>query len=377
MQRVRFGLVVGLMASALALAACGGSDEDSAGASAQGGGGIDSVPVAQLGGQKNADRLEDLYRRAMDAGQHTITIIGGAPSSEMKLFDAFGKDFPNIKFRPVLATGSQVTGKINAEFSSGKHNIDLVETSVIVLLGLNAQDKLARHEVFTGKGLDRSYIGPGESFYAISLTPFGLSYNTSQLKDGDLPKTWGDLLSPKWKGKIAMGDATVLGPASQAVTALLTSGRYDASYFSKLAAQDPQVTPPSNPNGTTDAIAQGAKQLGLPASQKFTVEAHDKGAPIGFRLWDRDNYVAANSIALIKGAPSSLAARLYMNWLLTPRGGEAVARNISAYSSLPGTPAPQGLPPLKSIDALPPIPATKLKAAQDQALAVAQQAFGT
>jgi iron(III) transport system substrate-binding protein len=377
MQRVRLGLVVGLVASALALAACGGSDDESAGASAQSGGGIESVPVAQLGGQRNADRLKDLYRRAKTAGQHTITIIGGAPASEKRLFEAFGKDFPDIEFRPVLATGSQVTAKINAEFSSGKHNIDLVETSVILLLGLNAQDKLTRHAVFTAKGLDPSYIGPGESFYAISLTPFGLSYNTSQVKDGDLPKTWADLLSPKWKGKIAMGDSTVLGPASQAVTALLSSGRYDASYFAKLAAQDPQVTPPSNPNGTTDAIAQGAKQLGLPASQKFTVEAHDKGAPIGFRLWDRDNYVAANSIALIKGAKSGLAARLYMNWLLTPRGGAAVAKNVSAYSSLPGTPAPPGLPALKSIGALPPIPATKLKAAQDQALAVARQAFGT
>jgi iron(III) transport system substrate-binding protein len=377
MRKLRSGLAAGLLVGALALAACGGSDDDSAGASAKGGGGIDAVPVSQLGGQKNADRLKDLYHRAMSAGQHTITIIGGAPPSETKLFEAFSQDFPNIAFRPVSATGPQVTAKINAEFSSGKHNIDLAETSVILLLGLNAQDKLVKHAVFTGKGLDSSYIGPGESFYAISLTPFGLSYNTSQVKDGDLPRTWGDLLSPKWKGKIAMGDSTVLGPASQAVTALLSSGRYDASYFSKLAAQDPQVTPPSNPNGTTDAIAQGAKQLGLPASQKFTVAAHDKGAPIGFRLWDRDNYVAANSIALIKGAKSELAARLYMNWLLTPRGGEAVAKNISAYSSLPGTPAPPGLPALKSIGALPPIPATKLKAAQDQALAVARQAFGT
>jgi iron(III) transport system substrate-binding protein len=377
MGKLRTGLVAGLLVSVLALAACGDSDEDSAGASAQGNGGIASVPVSELGGQKNADRLKDLYRRAMDAGQRTVTIIGGAPASEGKLHEAFAKDFPDIKFRPVLATGAQVSAKVNAEFSSGKHNIDLVETSVILLLGLDAQDKLVKHAVFTGKGLDPSYVGPGGSFYAISLTPFGLSYNTSQLEDGDLPKTWGDLLSPKWKDKIAMADATVLGPASQAVTAMLSSGRYDASYFARLAAQGPKVTPPSNPNGTTDAIAQGAKQLGIPASQKFTVEAHDKGAPIGFKLWEHDNYVAANSIGLVKGAPSSLAARLYMNWLLTPRGGAAVAKNISAYSSLPGTPPPPGLPALARIDALPPIPATKLKAAQDQALTVAKQAFGT
>jgi iron(III) transport system substrate-binding protein len=377
MRKVRSGLVAGLLLSVLALAACGGGDDESAGASAQGGGGIDTVPVSQFGGQKNADRLKDLYRRAMSGGQHTITIIGGAPPSEIKLFEAFGKDFPDIKFRPLSATGSQITAKVNAEFSSGKHNIDLAETSVILLLGLNAQDKLVKNAVFTAKGLDSAYVGPGESFYAVSLAPFGLSYNSNEVKEGDLPKTWGDLLSPKWKGKIAMGDATVLGPASQAVTAMLSSGRYDAGYFSRLAAQGPQVTPPSNPNGTTDAIVQGAKQLGLPASQKFTVEAHEKGAPIGFKLWARDNYVAANSIAMMKGAPNELAARLYMNWLLTPRGGEAVAKNISAYSALPGAPAPRGLPSLKDVDALPPIPATKLKAAQDQALAVARQAFGT
>jgi iron(III) transport system substrate-binding protein len=229
--------------------------------------------------------------------------------------------------------------------------------------------------VFTAKGLDEVYIGPDESFYAGSLTPFGLTINTNAVKEEEAPKTFADLLAPRWKGKIAMADTTSLGPGSQVVTAMLSSGRYDASYFQKLAAQEPKVAAPTNPAGTTDAVAQGARDVAIPASAKGTMDAKERGAPVEWRPWDKDNYLAQNCIALLKGAPNEQAARLYMNWLLTPRGAEAIARTIRGYSPLADAPPPEGLPPLKDLDALPQIPATRLKAEQDKALAVAKQAF--
>jgi iron(III) transport system substrate-binding protein len=370
----KIGPIVAVLATALALGACGGDDEETAKASKKPGE-MASIPASQLGGQANAGKLKDLYRKAIAAGQDKLTIIGGAPPNEIKLFEAFAEDFPGIEVRPVNAAGSQVTAKIEAEFSSGKRSIDMAETSVILLLGLQKQARLVEDAVFTANGLDDVYIGPDESFYAGSLTPFGLTINTNAVKSEETPKVPADLLAPRWKGKIAMADTTSLGPGSQVVTAMLASGRYDASYFQKLAAQEPKVAAPTNPAGTTDAVAQGARDVAIPASAKGTMDAKEKGAPIEWRPWAKDNYVAQNCIALLKGAPNEQAARLYMNWLLTPRGAEAIARTIRAYSPLPEAPAPEGLPPLQDLDALPQIPATRLKAEQDKALAVAKQAF--
>jgi iron(III) transport system substrate-binding protein len=370
----KLSLLVALLAGALALGACGGDDEETAKASKKPGE-MASIPASQLGGQANADKLKDLYRKAIAAGQNKITMIGGAPPNEVKLFEAFAEDFPGIEVKPVNAAGSQVTAKIEAEFSSGKRTIDMAETSVILLLGLHDQSRLVQNAVFTAQGLDDVYVGPDESFYAGQLTPFGLTINTNAVKDEETPKTYADLLAPRWKGKIAMADTTSLGPGSQVVTAMLASGRYDASYFQKLAAQEPKVAAPTNPAGTTDAVAQGARDVALPASAKGTLDAQEKGAPVEWKPWAKDNYLAQNCIALLKGAPSEQAARLYMNWLLTPRGAQAIARTVRAYSPLPEAPAPEGLPPLETLDALPQIPATQLKAEQDKALAVAKQAF--
>jgi len=370
-----WGLAVGLIAAALLLAACGSDSDSEAGSSSSSGGGIETVPAEELGGQRNAEKLKDLYRRAVDAGQTTVTIYGGTTPAEGKLFKAFTNDFPEIEVHPVAVAGAQMAAKVNAEFSSGKRIADLAETEVLVLLDFDEQHKLVRDAVFTAKGFDEEYVGPHKSFYAASLAPFGVSYNTNLVEEGETPKSWHDLLHPRWKGQISMGNPTVVGPAMQVFASMLYSGDYTPDFFRRLYAQDPQVAPPTSPAGTTETIAQGARRVGVPASQKFTVQAADKGAPIGFSLFERDNYVTRNAIGLIKDAPHELAARLYMNWLFTPRGGAAVAKNISAYSPVPGSPPPPGLPPLDQVDRLPQIPVEELAEQEKKAISVAQGIF--
>jgi iron(III) transport system substrate-binding protein len=263
--------------------------------------------------------------------------------------------------------------QINAEEKTGNAIADVwVTTSKGIVLGA-LKNKWVADAVGPNlfkKRFDRSKWTLGKAFIQ-GLSTLGIAWNTQAVPQGvkDIP----DFLSPTFAdGKLGVIDPSISVSAVAFYDWLQKT--YGASILQKLAAQKPKIYTSSLP--MTQAVESGEIVGGTFTVGTALDDRESKGAPIDFKLWARDNYVAANSIALIKGAPNELAARLYMNWLLTPRGAAAVAKNISAYSPLPGAPPPPGLPSLKDIDALPPIPATKLKAAQDQALAVARQAFG-
>lgn len=59
-----------------------------------------------------------------------------------------------------------------------------------------------------------------------------IAYNTAKVSAADAPKTWKDLLDPKWQGKIAMPNPLLSGTAYVAAGAL--SDKYGWEYFENL-----------------------------------------------------------------------------------------------------------------------------------------------
>ncbi len=63
------------------------------------------------------------------------------------------------------------------------------------------------------KGLDAALVGAGDLWAASNLHVMVIMVNDKQLKGNPAPKTWADLMSPAWKGKVVMGDPVSSGSA--------------------------------------------------------------------------------------------------------------------------------------------------------------------
>ena len=70
--------------------------------------------------------------------------------------------------------------------------------------------------------------------------PYGFLINTDLVKPEDEPKSWKDLLDPKWKGKILMHDPRSNGAGH--IFFIATWNKLGQDYAKKLAAQDPTLT---------------------------------------------------------------------------------------------------------------------------------------
>ncbi|MCH8022560.1 MAG: extracellular solute-binding protein, partial [Thaumarchaeota archaeon] len=150
----------------------------------------------------------------------------------------------------------------------------------------------------------------------------GISYNTEQVSQEEVPKTWDDLVDPKWKGKIMT--------VNSVTTNYWLWNTQGKEWFEKMALNEPQINP-SFP-GTVQGIAQGIKSLGYGLTQGITAFQARRGGPIAYQIiepvWGGDAYWAIQ-----KDSKHPNAARVTMDFLL---GFELVDYTVKNRFSIPG-----------------------------------------
>jgi iron(III) transport system substrate-binding protein len=117
---------------------------------------------------------------------------------------AFETKFPGIAVRVERSGAERVFQRIGQEFASNIHAVDVVNSSdashFIVwrrdgLLAPFVPEDVAKHYPAEQKDPDGLFAG-----FRAGLSVIG--YNTNLVKAADAPKSFADLLQPKWAGKM-------------------------------------------------------------------------------------------------------------------------------------------------------------------------------
>ncbi|MGH3277541.1 MAG: ABC transporter substrate-binding protein [Trebonia sp.] len=371
------GATIGL-AAVMATACSSSSSSSSApsvaasGSAAASSGGSGSA-ASGLGPQAAA--LQDLYNKAVAAGQTSVVIYGPAAGSDQKLYAAFQKDFPKITVSGVPVVGPPMDAKLSAEVSSGKHIGDIAYTGSTDMLIWSQKGWFTQYTPVTvtdPSTLTDGSVSPNKDFYGVTTSVSGMVTNTNS--NLPVPQNWSDLTNPVYKDKIAMLDPTGIGQMAD-IFAHLALVPADSKVESGLKANNAQIFPATSLTGPLTAVAQGAKGVALAQGYNFYVQAKASGAPVTFTLLKADNYYTTLYQGIVKGAPHELAAELYESWMFTPGAAAAIAAE-GGYSTVKGAVAPQGLPAFSSIPLQPTIPLDQIVKADNDAIASAKQYWG-
>jgi ABC-type Fe3+ transport system substrate-binding protein len=174
----------------------------------------------------------------------------------------------------------------------------------------------------------------------VRLAHQGLVYNTTVFPAGQGPKSWDDLLNPKLKGKLAWSESTGTGGPLLITYFRQVWGEDKAlDFVKKLQAQDIRIGA-ANSQGIIDQVIAGQYDVGVSITLNDIAITKDKGAPIE-GVAPEPVLTQTNSIQIIKGAPSSHAAMLFTEFMLSKDGGQKVLRE-AAY--IPAHPAVDPLP---------------------------------
>jgi ABC-type Fe3+ transport system substrate-binding protein len=166
---------------------------------------------------------------------------------------------------------------------------------------------------------------PSGLWTAHLLQPATAAVNTEAVDAKDFPKTYEDLLDPKWKGRMAWTTSpSAAGPVGFIGNVLLTMGKDKGmDYLRKLAAQR-IANIPSNQRVVLDQAISGQYPLVLSIYNYHAAISAAQGAPVQW-LKMEPVVMHVGLFGLIKGSPSPNAARLFVEFALSEEGQQIQA----------------------------------------------------
>jgi iron(III) transport system substrate-binding protein len=235
----------------------------------------------------------------------------------------FQEIYPFIKVEHLRSSSEKMLERILLESRAGSFKADVVALPEIELEVLIQRKLLLKHA-----GLDQQLfpanVKDARGFWTgIYLTAWVTAYNTKMVSPAAAPKSYADLLNPKWKGQMAMD----VEPYSW----FATSRRYLESrqgaaatteYFKKLAAQDIQWRKGHS------LIAQLASAGEFPIAAEMQVHAVERlkaqGAPLEWSALDGVIPINNVGVAIANAGSNVHAAVLFYDFILSRTGMEII-----------------------------------------------------
>ena len=193
----------------------------------------------------------------------------------------------------------------------------------------------------------RDAIAADGTYIVDKFTLVITGYNSRLVTAAEAPKSWMDLLDPKWKGKLVKAHPGYSGAITNATFAL--SQLLGWEFFERLAKQGVmQVQSATDP---PQRAAQGERAVMADAAEVTALRLIGNGAPLVLVYPTEGVPVVAVGSVLMQKAPRPSAARLFLHYLASPEC-QQINLDHGARSFDTKVPEPSGWAPLAKIKLL-------------------------
>ncbi|MFC1815014.1 ABC transporter substrate-binding protein [Thermodesulfobacteriota bacterium] len=275
--------------------------------------------VAEIALYQGADRQQILEEGAKKEGKIIIYTDHILNQNIRPLVSAFQKKYPHIKVDIWRAGDNVLIPRIFEEHKAGRHVVSVLAMAQKYSLVLREREIL---QPFYSPNMDYIEDGaitkaPGGGAFAVGHyeSHISLGYNTNLITKDQVPKTYQELLDPKWKGKVAIAGSST--GTSWMGSVLENHGE---GLLTRLAQQNFDVHAVSG-RAILDMIVSGEYVLSPTVFDSHMRFSKAKGAPAG---WVPLEPVSTDigQIMLPKNAQNPHAAMLLIDFDLTRQAGE-------------------------------------------------------
>ncbi len=231
----------------------------------------------------------------------------------------FQEKYPFIKVGLYRANSERLLPRIVAEDQAKKYVFDVLSAPAMTGEFLKRKNLIAKYLSPQGKYYPQTFKDPEgywiASFFLVNI----LTYNTRLVPRKDVPKTYEDLLDPKWKGKMVMDT----GAFDWFAGIFKIMGEEKGMQFMKrLSEQNIQFR--SGRTLVTQMVAAGERSIATPVYNQRVEWLKADGAPID---WVPLEPIVSevNPPVISAHAPHGNAARLFVDFLLSKEGQETIA----------------------------------------------------
>jgi iron(III) transport system substrate-binding protein len=270
------------------------------------------------------------------------------PSAEKvaKLFEAA---YPGIKVE-VQRTGSQrILQRVMQELQANIKNADVIHTSDAGHFVLLKEKKLLMK--YTPAGVDGFPSGFKDRdgyYYGLRATVNVIAYNNKVIPANEAPRTWKDLLDPRWKGKMVTAHPGYSGVIATHVLALVHLYGWD--YWKQLAQNKLMLVQSAvDPAGV---VASGERPIAVDGGDYTFYQSKKKGNPVEIVFPREGVPLVVSPSAIASFAPHPNAARLFTDFIFSRELQQVLADSEGLYTGHPDVKYPADRPKLSELHLL-------------------------
>ncbi len=264
-----------------------------------------------------------------------------------KVGKAFEAKYPGINVRVERSGAERVFQRLGQEYASKIYACDVVNSSdashSIVWKKAGILEPFVPEDVAKFFPVEHKDVDGMFASFRVSLCI--IAYNTNLVKKEDAPKSFADLLDPKWKNKIVKAHPSYSGTIMTATFQMARDLGWP--YFEKLAAQSVmQVQSSADP---PKRLALGERAVMADGNEYSIFEIGEKGGPVAPVYATEGSPLIVGPSSIFKQAPNPNAAKLFTAYSFTPECQQLIIDVGGMRSEHPQVKDKPGRVPFKEI----------------------------
>src|SRR5437762_2268684 len=255
-----------------------------------------------------------LIEAAMQEGQIIYYASTDLPVAE-KLAKAFEAKYPGIAVRVERTGAERVFQRIGQEYSSNIHAVDVVNSSDAAHFIVWKRDGILAPYVpeEVAKFYPAEHRDADGQFASFRVWLSIIAYNTNLVKPEEAPKSFADLLDPKWKGKIVKAHPGYSGTIMTATYQMQRDLGW--GWFEQLAKQNiMQVQSSADPPKKLDL---GERAVMADGNEYNIFQMKESGRPVEPVYATEGSPLIIGPNGIFKASPHPNAAKLFQSFSLS------------------------------------------------------------
>ena len=277
------------------------------------------------------DQLEQvLYEGAKKEG----AVSYAAPFEESqlaKLMEGFMQKYPGIEAKGMGSQQEDVSNRVLAEARAGRSSFDIISIGTFLGQYREANALAQIHDLIGDAHYPVKFRG--KDFYSWNLLSMIIAYNTTLVKPADAPKSYADMLDPKWKGKFSVDSS----PDTWIFGMLNKWGTEKTENYQKQLIRDQNALIRKGHTNQTNLLIAGAFPVSIELYSYKIASMKHQGAPVEMVFPKEFVSAEASGVGISSRAPHPYAALLLARFHIDPNGGQKILAQFGRVMAHPDT----------------------------------------